>query len=371
MAQASTASFAESASLMTPPGVASSDARFSCNICLDAVTEPVVTQCGHLYCWPCLFRWLEPGMLPGERQSLGLPSSVSAAVFAINETRRVCPVCKAPCSVPSLVPLYVRTHSDDAATAEAAAAAAASNEEKEGREAPPDVSTPPQTPTPVEDATDGSPHDSTTEPESDAAAAADLSTGLRQRRGARREEGVRNSCTNGPVADRSEDNANAAATTTPVPARPPANSPTRTPSFTSSSSSPYPASAHAPPRSAVAMTPSNTLAVGRIQPPLFPGGNSVLARTFQHALTAAVEQSQQQQQPGTGGDAYQRYSPSGIPPLHRQEGHGNAAAAAAAAGAASSSFLQPDSLGDPDATEFLSRILLLLGSFVILCLLLF
>jgi hypothetical protein len=120
------------------------------------------------------------------------------------------------------------------------------------------------------------------------------------------------------------------------------------------------------------MTPNNTLAVGRIQPPLFPGGNSGLARTFQHALTTAVEQSQQQrQQQGTGGDAYQRYSSSGIPPLHRQEGHGNAAAVAAAAGSASSTFLQPDSLGDPDATEFLSRILLLLGSFVILCLLLF
>lgn len=121
------------------------------------------------------------------------------------------------------------------------------------------------------------------------------------------------------------------------------------------------------------MTPNNTLAVGRIQPPLFPGGGSGLARTFQQALTAAVEQSQQQQQQGTGGDAYQRYSSSGIPPLHRQEGHGNAAAAAAAAagGSSSSSFLQPDSLGDPDATEFLSRILLLLGSFVILCLLLF
>ena len=115
------------------------------------------------------------------------------------------------------------------------------------------------------------------------------------------------------------------------------------------------------------LTDNDRLSLARAQAVRCSG----LARTFQQVLTAAVEQSQQQQQHGTGGDAYQRFSSSGIPPLHRQEGHGNAAAAAAAAGAASSSFLQPDSLGDPDATEFLSRILLLLGSFVILCLLLF
>jgi zinc-RING finger domain len=29
-------------------------AQFDCNICFDAARDPVVTQCGHLYCWPCL-----------------------------------------------------------------------------------------------------------------------------------------------------------------------------------------------------------------------------------------------------------------------------------------------------------------------------
>jgi hypothetical protein len=28
--------------------------QFDCNICFDAARDPVVTQCGHLYCWPCL-----------------------------------------------------------------------------------------------------------------------------------------------------------------------------------------------------------------------------------------------------------------------------------------------------------------------------
>ncbi len=27
-----------------------------CNICLELARDPVVTLCGHLYCWPCLFR---------------------------------------------------------------------------------------------------------------------------------------------------------------------------------------------------------------------------------------------------------------------------------------------------------------------------
>nr|XP_041631021.1 E3 ubiquitin-protein ligase RNF5-like [Drosophila kikkawai]XP_041631022.1 E3 ubiquitin-protein ligase RNF5-like [Drosophila kikkawai] len=29
-----------------------------CSICLDSVRYPVVTCCGHLFCWPCLRRWI-------------------------------------------------------------------------------------------------------------------------------------------------------------------------------------------------------------------------------------------------------------------------------------------------------------------------
>ncbi|CCW60055.1 unnamed protein product [Phytomonas sp. EM1] len=33
-------------------------ADFNCAICLDLATDPVVTRCGHLFCWGCLDHWL-------------------------------------------------------------------------------------------------------------------------------------------------------------------------------------------------------------------------------------------------------------------------------------------------------------------------
>lgn len=64
-----------------------SGACFDCSICLDFAVEPVVTLCGHLYCWPCIYRWLRQGDAPGPR---------------------LCPVCKAALSPTALVPLYGR-----------------------------------------------------------------------------------------------------------------------------------------------------------------------------------------------------------------------------------------------------------------------
>ena len=29
-----------------------------CNICLEPAIEPVITSCGHMYCWSCLYKWL-------------------------------------------------------------------------------------------------------------------------------------------------------------------------------------------------------------------------------------------------------------------------------------------------------------------------
>jgi E3 ubiquitin-protein ligase RNF5 len=31
---------------------------FECNICFELPHEPIVTLCGHLFCRPCLYKWL-------------------------------------------------------------------------------------------------------------------------------------------------------------------------------------------------------------------------------------------------------------------------------------------------------------------------
>lgn len=30
---------------------------YECSICLDTAKEPVVSKCGHLFCWPCIYSW--------------------------------------------------------------------------------------------------------------------------------------------------------------------------------------------------------------------------------------------------------------------------------------------------------------------------
>ncbi|ORZ13306.1 hypothetical protein BCR41DRAFT_378010 [Lobosporangium transversale] len=62
-----------------------SNAEFSCNICFDTSVSPVLTLCGHLFCWSCLHQWLE-----AQRQ---------------NPT---CPVCKAGCAQDKVIPIYGR-----------------------------------------------------------------------------------------------------------------------------------------------------------------------------------------------------------------------------------------------------------------------
>ncbi|KAH9624512.1 hypothetical protein KSS87_019828 [Heliosperma pusillum] len=64
---------------------------FDCNICLDSVQDPVVTLCGHLYCWPCIYKWLQVDK-PTEDPDR-LPE---------------CPVCKTEISHNTLIPLYGR-----------------------------------------------------------------------------------------------------------------------------------------------------------------------------------------------------------------------------------------------------------------------
>ncbi|XP_009761490.1 E3 ubiquitin-protein ligase RMA1H1-like [Nicotiana sylvestris] len=66
---------------------------FDCNICLDCVHDPVVTFCGHLYCWPCIYKWIQFQSIPSENSDHQQPQ---------------CPVCKAEVSQKTLIPLYGR-----------------------------------------------------------------------------------------------------------------------------------------------------------------------------------------------------------------------------------------------------------------------
>jgi len=58
---------------------------FECNICLETAEHPVITMCGHLFCWPCIYKWMQ----------LHLDSPQ-------------CPVCKSGIATEKLIPLYGR-----------------------------------------------------------------------------------------------------------------------------------------------------------------------------------------------------------------------------------------------------------------------
>ncbi|KAG6744872.1 hypothetical protein POTOM_051512 [Populus tomentosa] len=58
---------------------------FDCNICLDLATDPVVTCCGHLFCWPCLYQWLH-----------------------VHSDAKECPVCKGEVTMKNVTPIYGR-----------------------------------------------------------------------------------------------------------------------------------------------------------------------------------------------------------------------------------------------------------------------
>ncbi|KAK1272820.1 E3 ubiquitin-protein ligase RMA2 [Acorus gramineus] len=71
-----------------PPDAAASAgsaADFECNICMDVSREPVVTSCGHLFCWPCLYQWLH-----------------------VHSDHKECPVCKGEVTESNLTPIFGR-----------------------------------------------------------------------------------------------------------------------------------------------------------------------------------------------------------------------------------------------------------------------
>ncbi|KAI9496283.1 hypothetical protein BDB00DRAFT_758714 [Zychaea mexicana] len=58
---------------------------YECNICFDTATHPVLTLCGHLFCWSCLAQWLNA-----------------------QSRNPTCPVCKAGCGKDKVIPIYGR-----------------------------------------------------------------------------------------------------------------------------------------------------------------------------------------------------------------------------------------------------------------------
>lgn len=64
---------------------AANAANFECNVCLDMAKEPVVTSCGHLFCWPCLYQWLH-----------------------VHSDHKECPVCKGEVTESNITPIYGR-----------------------------------------------------------------------------------------------------------------------------------------------------------------------------------------------------------------------------------------------------------------------
>ncbi|KAG2220429.1 hypothetical protein INT45_000654 [Circinella minor] len=58
---------------------------YECNICFDTATHPVLTLCGHLFCWSCIAQWLNA-----------------------QSRNPTCPVCKAGCGKDKVIPVYGR-----------------------------------------------------------------------------------------------------------------------------------------------------------------------------------------------------------------------------------------------------------------------
>ena len=67
----------------------SSNSAFECNICLDTARDAVISLCGHLFCWPCLHKWIET-----------------------KPNNQTCPVCKSAISRDKVIPIYGRNCTD-------------------------------------------------------------------------------------------------------------------------------------------------------------------------------------------------------------------------------------------------------------------
>ncbi|EYU27111.1 hypothetical protein MIMGU_mgv1a026936mg, partial [Erythranthe guttata] len=73
----------ESNSAIKEDDPAKTGSFYDCNICLDMAKDPVLTCCGHLFCWACFYQ-----------------------VSNIDSTTKECPVCKGEVSNSTTVPIY-------------------------------------------------------------------------------------------------------------------------------------------------------------------------------------------------------------------------------------------------------------------------
>lgn len=62
--------------------------RWHCPICKNELKSPVVTPCGHIFCWPCISKHLQNE----------------------EETQKVCPVCSKHIDIDKVVPIYGQTN---------------------------------------------------------------------------------------------------------------------------------------------------------------------------------------------------------------------------------------------------------------------
>ncbi|KAF2591238.1 hypothetical protein F2Q70_00039774 [Brassica cretica] len=81
----------------SPAALVDSGGDFDCNICLDQVRDPVVTFCGHLFCWPCIYKW-----------TYSSNTSIQRVDQYDKDESPKCPVCKSDVSEATLVPIYGR-----------------------------------------------------------------------------------------------------------------------------------------------------------------------------------------------------------------------------------------------------------------------
>ncbi|CAM9788465.1 unnamed protein product, partial [Ectocarpus fasciculatus] len=72
-------------------GPGGEDSEWECSICFESLKDPVCTSCGHLFCWPCLYRWMNTG-------------------------KTTCPVCKAGVTRENVIPIYTRCSRTDPRT---------------------------------------------------------------------------------------------------------------------------------------------------------------------------------------------------------------------------------------------------------------